>query len=317
MIWWGVCRKLRGWALACAAWPVLTAQIVGQVPELPTGDDDLTLAKEALGRAQWPEAERLARSYTANHEGSAEGHNLLGEALFRENRPKESLAEFTHAAQLERPTALDLRWVALDYVLLADWSDADRWMSKSVEWSPNDGEAWYELGRIEYTENFFSKALETFRHALVLEPQSVKMENNLGLTLEALNKPDDAIAAYRQAIAWQQGSDAPSDQPLLNLGTLLMQQYHLEEALPLLKEAAAIAPGESKAHAALGKLYERKGELGEAAGEFERAVALDDASGGLHFQLGQVYRRQGQKAKAEAQFARASALDGTHSTDPK
>ncbi len=315
-----VCLGLRRWVLVCAAamLPGLAgAQAPAGAPPLPTGEDGLVQARQALEKAQWPEAERWARSYVAEHETSAEGHALLGEALFREDHPRESLNEYTHAAQLERPTALDLRCVALDYVLLADYKDADTWMSKSVEWNPNDGEAWYGLGRIKYSEHSFGEALENLQHALGLLPQSVKTENNIGLALEALNRPDEAVAAYRQAIAWQQESPTPSEQPLENLGVLLVDRYRLEEALPLLREAARIAPGESKVHAALGKLYERRGDLGAAQGELERAVALDAKSGSLHFQLGQVYRRQGEKTKAAAEFAQASALDGTHSNEAK
>ena len=306
------------WVLMACLAAVLPRLAAAQVPPpMPTGDDSLTQAKEALRKAQWPEAERWARSYVAQHETSAEGHALLAEALFREDHPSESLAEYTHAAQLERPTALDLRCVALDYVLLADFKDADRWMNTSVEWDPNDGEAWYGLGRIKYSEHLFGQALDNLRHALGLLPQSVKAENNIGLTLEALNRPDEAVAAYRQAIAWQQDSTTPSEQPLENLGVLLVERYRLDEALPLLREAVRIAPGESKAHAALGRLYQRKGDLAAAQGELERAVALDANSGSLHFQLGQVYRRQGAKAKAAAEFAQASALDGTHSNETK
>ena len=302
-------------ATACAAF-ACPLPAPAQAPPLPTLDDTLTQAKDALRQAQWPQAERLARSYVANHETSAEGHYLLALALFREDRPRESLTEYTHAARLRPPSALDLRWVALDYVLLADYRDADTWMTKSVGWNPGDSETWYELGRIHYEENFFGAAVRDFDKALQLSPQLVKAENNLGLAYEALNRPDDAVAAYRQAIAWQQASASPSEQPLLNLGTLLVDRYRLDEALPLLRQAVSIAPGNGKIHTALGKLYQRKGDLPHAQAEFEQAVALDPKSASLHFQLGQVYRRLGQKTKAAAEFAQASALDGAHSSDP-
>ncbi len=308
-------RSMR-WPIACVCvattWSLIAA---GQTPPLPADDTPLVEARDALRRAQWPEAERAARGYVEDHEASAEGHYLLALALFREDLPRESLAEYTHAARLRRPTALELRWVALDYVLLNAYGDADTWMTKSLDWDPNDFESWYSLGRIKYAENQFPGSVEAFERALRLSPQSVKAENNLGLAYEGLNRPDDAIAAYRQAIAWQQTSTEKSEQPLLNLGTLLTDRFRMDEALPLLREAAIMAPRDSKIHAALGKLYQRKSDLVHAQGEFEQAVALDPNSAGLHFQLGQIYRRQGEKAKAAAEFARASTLDGTHSSD--
>jgi tetratricopeptide (TPR) repeat protein len=300
--------------------PALPAGAPAEAPEREAGsrqanDAGLELARDALRRAQWPDAERAARGYLQDHEGSAEGHYLLALALFRENHPRESLAEYTHAARLQRPTALQLRWVALDYVLLGAYKDADTWMSKSLEWNPEDGESWYELGRIKYSEGRFGEAVEAFNKALRLLPRSVKAENNLGLADEGLNRPDDAIAAYQQALAWQAGAASRSEQPMLNLGILLTDKYRLDEALPLLREAESIAPGDSKIHAALGKLYERKNDLAHAQAEFEQAVGLDSKSAGLHFQLGQVYRKLGEKGKAAGEFAQASALDGTHSSD--
>jgi Tfp pilus assembly protein PilF len=55
---------------------------------------------------------------------------------------------------------LDLKIVALDYVLLNDYADADHWIRYSLSVDPNDAEAWYEAGRrIVHTFNYFRHAL--------------------------------------------------------------------------------------------------------------------------------------------------------------
>ncbi|AXC12966.1 hypothetical protein ACPOL_3685 [Acidisarcina polymorpha] len=279
--------------------------------------DDATLlqANDAIERKQWPEAERLVRTYLGNHATSAQAHYLLAFTLFREDRPKESLAEYTNAARLQNPSALDLRWVALDYVLLHAYTDAHTWMVKSLELNPNDGESWYSLGRIQYTENRFAEAITSFNKALVLMPQSVKAEDNLGLAYEGLNQPKEAMAAYRQAIAWQKDKPDHSEQPLLNLGVLLLDDNKPDEALPLLQEAESLSPKNSKIHAALGRLYRAKDDLARAQTEFEQAVALDPDSAGLHFQLGQVYRKEGLATLAATEFQKVSSLGGTHSSE--
>jgi tetratricopeptide (TPR) repeat protein len=305
----------RWFTLASAA---LLGAVFLRAQQSSTSDEEMLLqAKKALHQSQWKEADRLARAYLNNHEQSAEARYALATALFRENQPRESLVEFTHAAKLQTPSAVELRWVALDYVLLGDYGDADTWMTRSVTMDPNDGESWYGLGRIKYTENRFRESTESLDKALQLMPRSVKVEDNLGLAYEGLNRPEDAIAAYRQAIAWQAGSAKPSEQPLLNLGAILVDQGSTDEALPLLLQAESIAPGDSKIHAALGKLYRKSDDLEKARSQFEQAIALDPKSAGLHFQLGQVYRKQGATAKASAEFARASELAGTHSSEPQ
>ena len=284
---------------------------------LALDDAPLNQAEEALDRKQWTDAERMLRGYLADHPSSAKALYLLAFTLFRENRPSESLTAYTNAAKLREPGATDLRWVALDYVLLGDYTDAYTWMSRAVELDAKDGESWYGLGRIQYTLNRFTDAIASFKHALLLMPQSVKAENNLGLAYEGLNRPEAAAAAYRQAIAWQREKPGPSEQPLLNLGTLLLDQTKPDEAAPLLKEAEELSPRDPKIHAALGKLYRMKNDLAAAQSEFEQAVALDPDSVGLHFQLGQIYRKEGFGTKAAAEFETVSRLGGNPSSEQR
>ena len=276
--------------------------------------DTLARAKEAIKQARWQDAEQAARSYLEVHASSAEGHYLLAFALFHENKPEASLAEYTHAAKLQKPGASDLRWVALDYVLIGDYSDADRWMTQSLQWDSHDGNVWYEMGRIKYQENRFSEAVAAFQRALAGLPRLVKAEDNLGLAYEGLNEPDKAIDAYKQAIAWQSDATQKSEQPLLNLGILYADKGQTADALPLLKQAETIRPNYGKTHGALGKLYLRVGELASAQEEFEKALALDPTSAGLHFQLGQVYRKEGKAELASGEFAEASKIDGSTSS---
>ena len=260
------------------------------------------------------QAEAATRAFLAGDDDSADGHYLLAFILFREDKPKPSLAEYTRAAALQRPTAEQLRFVAYDYVLANDYADADTWMTRAVTWKPDDSELWYGLGRIKNTENRFAEGADCFKHALALSPKLVKAEDNLGISYEGLNRTDDAIAAYRTAIAWQQGVPDPSEQPLLNLGKLLADGNQMAQALPLLEQAEAIAPKNAVIHAALGRVYTREGNAGAAQRELEQAVALAPNNAGYHFQLGQAYRNARLTEKAKVEFDAAAQLDATHSS---
>lgn len=279
------------------------------------GETALAAARVSMGHHEWAAAENQLRQYLTQAKDASEARYLLALTLFHEERPKESLATYTRAAADRRPGPEDFHIIALDYVLLHDYTDADTWITRAAREDPNDGEIAYAMGRIKYTENRFAEAVMSFQRALVLMPRSVKAENNLGLTFEGLNEADKAVAAYRQAIAWQEGQPNPNEQPLLNLGNLLTDRNQLAEALPLLQRAEALAPTDGKIHAALGKLYARQMNYPAAQRELEQAVSSDPKSAGLHFQLGQVYRKQGMGDKAKEELARAAALDGTHSSD--
>ena len=291
-----VIAAVLGVALACS----LTAQMA------PNGPGQA----EAL-----PEAEARSRAYLEMHEDAVEERYRLAYILFRENHPTESLAEYTRAAQGRRPAAKDLETVGLDYVLLGDYIDADKWMTAAVQMDERNATAWYELGRIKYTEYRFAEAVAAFRRSLEIGPRTVKSLDNLGLALEGLGHSPEAVSAYRQAIALQADAAKPSEQPLLNLGTLLVHQEQAAEALSLLTEAARIAPRNPKIREQLGRAYERLGRLPEAQASLEQAVALSPENSSFHFQLGQIYKREGKQAEAKVEFARVAALRGTKSDD--
>jgi tetratricopeptide (TPR) repeat protein len=278
-------------------------------------DSRLNDARKSIAAADFARSRAQLTAYLKQNENSADAHFLLAYSLLRLNEPKASLAEYTRAAQLRRPSAEDLRYVAEDYALLDDYEEAERWMKRSVQMNPADADSWYGLGRIQYSRQTFPLALESFQKALTLAPNSVKVENNLALTYENLNREDDAVAAYRKALEWQKDAGHPSEQPMLNLAAILIRRCNLDEAEGLLTQAVAIAPKDSKIRDQLGRIYIQREQYDKAQLEYEQAVAIapDDAS--FHFFLGRVYRHQGMMDKAEVEFARAATLKGRKSAE--
>ncbi len=279
-------------------------------------DNSLAAAAHLVDQRKYDEAEAGIRAFLRDHDDSAKAHFLLGLTLFLEHKPKESLAEYTAGAKYETPSAGNLKVVGLDYVLVNDYADAGKWLRESVALNPLDAEAWYSLGRVEYTLNRFEASRQAFLKTLTLDPHMVKAQDNLGLALDGLNRPDDAIAAWHKAIDMQAGAEHPSEQPYLNLGTELVERNQAQDALQLLQKAEAIAPSDAKIQEQLGKAYIQLDHLDLAAQHLERAVALKPNDPHLHFQLGQVYRKLGLADKAKTEFARTEALNGTKSNNP-
>ncbi|HTV81068.1 MAG TPA: tetratricopeptide repeat protein [Acidobacteriaceae bacterium] len=286
---------------------------IAQTPT-PSSDTDLQAASSLLLTKHYAQAISLLRKLVPAHENQPEAHIMLAYALFREDQPAASLREYTRAAQLRRPTAEDLKWVALDYVLLGDYNDAQKWMFQSLRMNDSSADSWYDMGRIEYTQNLFKNAERCFQRALALSPRDIDAENNLGLTYEALFRWNDAIAAYRTAIAWQQGSPHPSPEPLLNLGTALLNQNHRAQALAPLQQAAVLAPRNPRVLRQLARANFQLGRLADAESELRTALTISPNEAALHFQLGRVLSKEGKTEQAKAEFAKVAALDGTHSS---
>ncbi len=286
----------------------------GQSASAESRDPALQQAEGLLRSGDSKTAEQMTRQYLRAHPNSADAHFLLGLILFREQRATDSLAEYTTGAKERQPSAYDLKIVALNYGILKDFLDADKWLTKSLDWNPKDSEGWYYLGRIKYNSNRFDEAIAAFQKCLALDPGNVKAEDNLGLSYEGLGNAEAALEAYRKAIEWQAQVAAKNPGPWINAGSLLVEKDRPEEAIPMLRAAIEIAPDEFKAHQQLGKAYERLEQLPQAQQAMERAVALAPDNAPLHFVLGQIYRRQGFTEKANAEFKRCAALNGSHST---
>ena len=307
----------------------------------------LAKAKSLLDEGKLNEAELAVRQYLVQYPNSGDAHFLLGYVLFRliqaqalsaagldaaspygadvsdtkfrDAKAKESLAAYTAGAKYRSPSALDLKIVALDYVLLQNYTDADKWLTKSLEWNPRDAEGWYYLGRTKYNENRFEEAINAFEQCLKLDPGNVKAEDNLGLSYAGLGRTEEAINAYKKAMDWQTQVANKNPGPFIDLGSLLLEQNQAENAVAYLLQAVEIAPREFSAHEQLGKAYSHLNQLQKAQSELEKAVELAPQIARLHFLLGQVYRRQGLIDKARAELDRFAKLNGAHSlpVDPE
>lgn len=310
----------RGWAgvLLCVALggsAYSQAQIPsGPVPQGAATQPGVEAAQRQMAAGDFKGAAAALSKEIAGGMGSAAAHAMLAYCDLRLDDPRKSLEEYTKAAAIEKPSAVDLQNVAKDYVLLGDTASAEHWMMVAVQMNDRDPEAWYGLGRIRFTMQHFQEAADCFERSLVLLPRNSKVENNLGLAYEGLNRTDDAIAAYRKAIEWQQKEEHPSEQPLLNLGIILLHQEKLTEAESLLTQAVAIAPHDPRIREQLGHLYLQLNRLPEAQQQLEEAIAQEPKASALHFLLGKVYHLEGQEVKAKLEFKVAAELSGYHST---
>jgi Flp pilus assembly protein TadD len=278
-----------------------------EIQEQAAGNENASLSDSAP----------MALSGSASRQPSATASlgdkGATSEANYRNTKTKASLAEFTEGAKYHPPSAFDLKIVAFDYVLLDDYVDADKWLTKMLQWTPADAEGWYYLGRTKYNENRFDEAVHAFQQTLTLDPHNVKAEDNLGLAFAGLGRVDDAAGAYENAIVWQKNAATKNPGPYIDMGSLLLDLNRSTEAITYLKQAIEISPLDFKPHELLGKAYSRLHQLAEAQNELEQAIALAPQNPNLPCMLGPLYHKQGLSDKAKVQLDRCTTMSGTHS----
>ena len=148
------------------------------------------------------------------------------------------------------------------------------------------------------------EAVEAFRQALELNPQSVRERLNYGL---ALLKADDTERALSELRAVQ--GEAPRiPHTWFNLGILYKLQGHSDAAIEQFQGLLRLAPDEPVSHYQLGMLYRQDGDLAGGMKQFEIAAALDAGFAAPRFQLYNAYRSVGRAADAERELTEFRAL---------
>jgi tetratricopeptide (TPR) repeat protein len=97
----------------------------------------------------------------------------------------------------------------------------------------------------------------------------------------------------------------------LQIGIIDLKAGNADSAADLARQALNREPGNTLAHAILGRAFTDLREYGKAIPELETAIKLDPSNAQLHFSLGQAYRHMGRDAEArkqEAEYKRLKAL---------
>jgi tetratricopeptide (TPR) repeat protein len=238
----------------------------------------------------------------------------LALVLRQEGKFRESLDTYTQAARSRKPTAEELRSVAIDYVLLNDYDDAIHWLEAASRMAPADTDVLYALGRCYYSRGSYAEAETMFDRVLILDPKHLKAEENLGLAYEAMNRPDLAEAALRKAASWATG-ETKDRWPFLDLGAFLLDQDRAAEALDPLRTALRIDPQCAECHEKVGRALLETQDTAAAIAELEQAAQLDPQDPKTHYQLGRALRQSGQKERAQQEFDLSQKLYAAHSQE--
>jgi tetratricopeptide (TPR) repeat protein len=203
--------------------------------------------------------------------------------------------------------------LAMDYIRLAhpDWA---RPLLESLA-AQNEKDAVYPywLGRLDYDGHLYNDAIRHFQHAIELDPKMARAYDHLGLCDYYQNQNDQAVINYEKAIALGTASGHPSPWPYLNLAITQQFLNRDSDAEKSLREAIRLEPAFAKAHFQLGTVLEDLQHLEEALVELREAARLDPAYPEPHMAMARVLRRLGQEAAAREEAANYARLR-PHST---
>ena len=143
------------------------------------------------------------------------------------------------------------------------------------------------------------EAIQAYRAALQAEPDVPGVHYQLGMALTRTMQLDEAISEFQKELQ----VDPYHVLAQVRLGEIYVYQREHEKAIPGLRAALELDSRSAAAHAALGRAYLLARRVDEAAEMLERSVKLDPDDKQTRYQLSIAYRRQGRREEADREFA--------------
>jgi len=208
-----------------------------------------------------------------------------------------------------------------------------------AERKPTAPNFYIELGDAQHQQGDLKAAIESYRQALSLDPQSSRAARRLGVALgsrgqmaEALQvlgnaitrDPQNELLLYERAQIERRSGDLTSAvadlrkalvlkpdyaEALNNLGSMLAQSSDTTGAESSFRKALAVNPYDAEARANLGRLLTAKGSLVEAAFQLQRSIELSPHDADAHLDYAIALLEADHGADAEQQIRAALKID--------
>jgi protein O-mannosyl-transferase len=207
----------------------------------------------------------------------AEAHNNLGGIFLEEKRYDEALQEYRTAVRVNP-----------DFLYYF-----------------NLGNALADAASARRDTNGFAEAVQTYEHALQLNPGSSDAHHNLALTWQAQGRVGEAAAEFEQAVRL----DSNRVDTWTQLGLLYASHNRMPEAEKDFRELIRLQPNNAEAYGWLANALAEQTKLADAVPFYLTALRLKPADCQTEFNLGLTLSRQGKRDEAAEHYRQALRIN--------
>lgn len=176
---------------------------------------------------------------------------------------------------------------------------------KVIVLSPQDPESYYNLGVTLQELDKLDEAKLNYNKAIEMKSDYAEAHNNLGLIMKHLGRLEESEVNFRKAIELKDNYF----EAYINLGAMLRELGRLDEALSIYRHLIKLKPDYAEAYNNLGNTLKDLGRLDEAEINYRKAIVLKTDYAKAYNNLGVTLQELGKLKESEASYRKAIIIN--------
>lgn len=238
----------------------------------------------------------------------------LGYIYYEKDNYNEAISQFQkYELNAKAPITDYLYWYrkGFSYNAIKDFENAKTNLKKSLEFKTDHLNTYLELGFAETKLKNNDAAIEWFKKAKDIDPNSHIPYNGIAeVYRDNIKDMNEAMSWYKKTLSVKTNER----KACFGIGFCLNSQSKYSEAIPYLRQAIASEDTYTAAYVELGYSLFKTGDHTSALANFDKALSLNSKNENARIYAGLVYISQKNKAKAQQMVNELKILNSKNAT---
>ncbi len=282
-------------------------KILNELQEIEPANEEIYIQKATIYSKKGVHKKAIAYLKIALEysEDPSEIYSMIGMEYLYLDEFESARENFAMCLDVEFDNYSTLYNVIYCFDMTEQHAEAVEYLISYIEKDPYSEVAWHQLGRQYFVLENYSKALEAFEYAILIDDTFIGAHLEKAKTLEELNRLEEAIEYY--GLTMELDTETPF--AFLRIGKCYEGLGDLDKALEFYNKTVNEDPLLDKGWLALTDVYMKKGKIDKAMQHIKKALNIDEDVPDYWNKLGEIYVRLNQLEAAAGSFQKSITLD--------